>query len=74
MSRRPSVYAYPKAGISPYYTVRVGYDLALIAYKQYQYDDAARELKVASAFEIQDPKLLQVVNGLSVLVDQARKS
>jgi tetratricopeptide (TPR) repeat protein len=64
----------PKAGISPYYEVRIGYDLALIAYKQHRFDDAARELDVASAVEIQDADLSGVVNRLRDLVGQARQS
>jgi tetratricopeptide (TPR) repeat protein len=64
----------PKAGISSYYAARLRYELALIAYKQNQFDDAARELERATAVEIQDTDLLRVVDRLGDLLGQARES
>ncbi len=61
----------PKAGITQYYAARVPYELALIAYRQNRFTDAARQLEDASAVGIQDPELLRVINRLKSLLDQA---
>ena len=64
----------PKVGILPYYAGRIRYELALIAYKEHRFDDAARQSELASAVAIQDPELLRVVSRLKILVDQATAS
>jgi hypothetical protein len=61
----------PKAGLSPYYTARIQYELALIAYKDHRFDDAARQLAFASADEIQDQDLSRGIDALKVLLKQA---
>lgn len=64
----------PKAGLSAYYTARIRYELAHLAYKQNRLADAARQLEFASAVAIQDADLLRVIDRLKVLVDQAAAS
>jgi tetratricopeptide (TPR) repeat protein len=64
--------AAPKAGVSQYYSARIRYELALIAYKQHRYKDAARQLQFASAIAIKDAELLHVIEQLEVLVNQAK--
>ena len=61
----------PKAGLSSYYSARLRYELALIAYKQRRFDDTKHQLESALALAIQDPELLRVIERLKVLVDQA---
>jgi tetratricopeptide (TPR) repeat protein len=62
----------PEAGIPERDAARLRYELALIAYKQRRYDDAAHHLEFASSVAIQDdPELQRVIKQLKDLVDQA---
>lgn len=62
----------PKAGISETDTARLRYELALIAYKQHRYGDAARHLEFAPHVQ-DDPELFRVVQQLKHFVSQVPK-
>lgn len=58
----------PKAGLSSYYSARLRYELAFIAYNQHRLSDAARQLEFASAVGVQDSELLERIRSLRTAI------
>jgi len=60
----------PAAGVSPYYTARLRYELARIAYRQLQFDDARRQIELAQSVPSIDSQLSAAIEKLKNSLDR----
>jgi len=60
----------PAAGVSPYYTARLRYELARIAYRQLQFDDARRQIELAQTVPSIDSQLTAAIEKLKNSLDR----